>query len=201
VIYRCAALAVTVLLAGVAAGQGGGRLAVLSAAKALRDAGAFIHEDDSDPERPVVSVRVIGNLGDREALRVAAFKKLDHLFIDSDNVTNAGVAGVKGLAKLRDVGFHCPNVGDESVKHFATLPSLERLSLYRSGVTDAGMKGLAALPKLKRLILSRTAVTDAGLMALAEAKSLVSVSVDGTKVTDAGIKAFKAKKPGCKVER
>src|SRR5262245_15806208 len=202
-ISRWAAVVAGGLLVGVALGQpsDSDRLAVASAIKALRDAGAFIGYEDNHPNRPVISVRAIGSMEDHELARAAAFKKLDHLFVDSPRITDAGVAGLKGLAELRDVGLHCPKVGDGALKHLASLPKLERLSLLRTGVTDAGMKELAALPNLKQLILSQTALTDAGLMTLAGAKKLEKVSVYETKVTDAGVKAFNAARPGCKVDR
>lgn len=200
-ISRCAALVAVALLVGVAVGQPTDRLAVAGAIKAMRDAGASLGYEDDNSSLPVISVRSIGGMEDHELAKVASFKKLDDLFVDSQRITDAGVAGLKGLPNLRAVALHCPKVGDGAFKHLATLEKLERLSLLRSGVTDAGMQDVAAMPNLKHLILSQTALTDAGLMTLAGAKKLEKVSVYETKVTDAGVKAFNAVRPGCKVER
>jgi hypothetical protein len=190
------------LLVASAAGQEGyNRLDSMSSERVLRECGAAFRYDMDLTHRPILSVRVLGNLNDDDFRRVAAFKYLEHLFVSGDNVTDAGTAALKGLPKLRDVGLHCSKVGDGAVKHLATLPALDDLSLMFSGVTDAGMKGLAGCPKLSALNLQKTAVTDAGLMELAASKSLKSVDVRDTKVTAAGVKAFEAARPGCKVKR
>ncbi|MFO0799366.1 MAG: hypothetical protein U0804_18005 [Gemmataceae bacterium] len=197
-----AGVAAGFLLVASAAGQEGYRhIDSLASERVLRDCGAAFRYDMDLTHRPILSVRVFGNLNDDDFRRVSAFKYLEHLLVSGENVTDAGTAALKGLFRLRDVRLHCPKVGDGAVKHLATLPALDNLSLTYSGITDAGMKGLAGCPKLASLNLRNTAVTDAGLMALAASKSLKSVDVHDTKLTAAGVKAFQAALPGCKVER
>ena len=175
-----------------------------AAKKILADAGAIVSVDMSDltiplGERPVISVRAVGNMEDSELIQAALFRKLDSLAVESPRITDEGVAGICGLPRLRYVALESPKVGDPSIKHIAKLPSLEILSLSKTGVTDAGMKDIVAMPKLKRLVLNDTALTDAGLKTLVGAKKLESLVVDRTKVTEAGLKAFREARPECKL--
>lgn len=177
-----------------------------NAKQVLRDAGASLGFDDSDltvplAARPVIFVRAMGNMEDNEIALVAAFRKLDHLFVQSPKITDAGVAGLQKLPQLRFVALECPKVSDQSLKHLATLPRLERLDLSGTGITDAGMKDIVGMPKVKELALRDTALTDAGLITLAGAQKLEKLDIARTKVTDAGVKAFQEARPECKVER
>lgn len=89
---------------------------------------------------------VYGDIGDAGARQIAAAGGLSNLTINSQRLTDEGLAE---LLALRDLAI---------------------LELWNCPVTDAGILRLAELPKLKILRVQGTRVTAAGVRALSQAK-------------------------------
>ena len=87
----------------------------------------------------------------------------------------------------------------------ATLARIGRLSRLRTlrvggqAITDAGLKHLAGLDQLQSLDLVGTEITDAGLEHLKTLRGLKSVDLTRTNVTAQGVSNFEAAMPGVKV--
>ena len=95
--------------------------------------------------------------------------------LDSAGLTDATLARIGRLSRLRDL-----NLGGQKF-------------------TDSGLKGLAGLDQLESLDLVETAITDAGLEPLKGLRRLKSLDLTRTKVTAQGVRNFEAAKPGVKV--
>jgi hypothetical protein len=95
--------------------------------------------------------------------------------------------------------LHGTQLTDTGLAHLKGLPNLEGLSIESPHVTDAGLEHVAELTKISWLNLSETAVTDAGLETLAELKNLHSLDVRHTKVTVEGVKELQQALSDCKV--
>ena len=77
-------------------------------------------------------------------------------------VTDAGLAELAKMPRLRRLQLQETNVTDAGLANIKTLPDLEVLNLYDTHLDDAGLAALASSKKLRRLYVWRTAVTDAG---------------------------------------
>jgi hypothetical protein len=71
------------------------------------------------------------------------------------------LADLKGLVSL-DLAY-CNHVTDAGVAHLTGLTRLRRLKLCDTHVTDAGLASLEGLTDLEELDLHGTSITDAGL--------------------------------------
>jgi hypothetical protein len=115
--------------------------------------------------------------GDAElaALREVA-DDLVWLDLSRTGVTDAGLAVLAEMPRLRRLDLRGTAIGDAGVEALAGLRALETLSLYGTGVTDAGLSRLSELRRLSRLYLGGTAVTEAGLERLREARPDLEVT-------------------------
>lgn len=113
--------------------------------------------------------------GDLELFMV--FTKLELLNLNGAQVTDTGVAHLKGLVQLRE------------------------LSLERTQITDAGLEHLTGLTQLESLDLLGTQVTDAGLACLNGLTHLKSLSLVEVNVTGMGVAKLQRALPNCKIER
>lgn len=118
------------------------------------------------------------------------------------NVTDRGIEKLVALPPLNGIGelwlMNC-SLGDDSIRHAASLPNLKKLVLDGTNITDAGLKFLPG--KLTVLTLRDTLVTDAGLPELAKHTKLTLLDLRGTGVTEAGSRRVQADLPGCEVVR
>lgn len=112
-----------------------------------------------------------GQVTDAVLEELAAFESLEQLHLGgSKAITDAGVA------------------------HLARLPRLRSLDLSWTGITDAGLQVLRALPQLERISLTMTRVTDAGMPTLASCESLERVELLWTNTGDGAIRALTGKR-------
>jgi internalin A len=104
-------------------------------------------------------------------------------------VTDAGVAHLRGLKHLKKILIDQSRMTDEGLRTLAELPELEHLKLYRHGFSDAGLAHLKRATKLKTLLIGSgtSGVTDAGLASLQGLADLEELDVSGSMVTDAGL--------------
>jgi Leucine-rich repeat (LRR) protein len=89
---------------------------------------------------------------------------LEYLDISSTHVTDAGLAHLRGLKKLQQLGLaDCPGISDAGIAHLKGLTRLRVLTLYNDKVTDEGLIQLKGLTELSYLNVHHTQVTDAGV--------------------------------------
>ena len=68
----------------------------------------------------------------------------------SDRFTDAGLAHLEGLTKLREIDLGNWNITDAGLEHLRGLTELKLLKLEAIDVTDEGIKNLQqALPKCR----------------------------------------------------
>jgi hypothetical protein len=154
---------------------------------------------------------------------------MEHLHFNGSRITDAGLAHLKGLTKLKTLDvehfFGWREITDVGLQHLKDLKDLEVLWLWGTNITDAGLDNLHGLTNLKRINFGRTPisdaglarlkglnalrelhmaetpVTDAGLDTLKGLSKLEFVNLQDTKVSDAGAKAFAVTHPKCKIHR
>jgi hypothetical protein len=115
---------------------------------------------------------------------------LEELFIwDAVSVTDAGVAHLAGLGRLKNVHISKSKITDESLALLSGLPRMEKLSLQDSHFSDAGLARLRGKERLKQLAigLGDFRVTDAGVAALRGCEALEVLDLQGSNVTDQGL--------------
>lgn len=131
-------------------------------------------------------------------------------------ITDAGLASLASLPRLRFLNLHGNPITDAGLEHLQSLPRLERLQLGGTEVSGAGLRHLTGLKwirldatplndeglrhlqvitGLEQLYLCDTAVSDAGLGHLTSLKRLRELILDGTRVTAAGLSSLKKALP------
>src|SRR5262249_12037426 len=103
-----------------------------------------------------------------EAATVKAIEKLGGTVTRGDEIAGKPVV---------DVNLDSTEVTDADLKGLKELKALQTLVLRRTKVTDTGMKELKQLKSLQTLNLIGTKVTDAGLKELKAVKSLTSLQL------------------------
>ncbi len=119
------------------------------------------------------------------------FSEVAAIYLVSGQTTDAGLAQLKGLTKLRELHLDLTNTTDAGLEHLRGLTQLQRLILDGTKITDAGLEHLEGLTQLQRLGLENTNTTDAGLEHLGSLTQLQRMDLDGTKITDAGLGRLK----------
>lgn len=112
-------------------------------------------------------------------------------------ITDTGMAHLKGLTSLETLRLDNTQVGDEGLTHIAGLPSLKTLFLAGTQITDAGLAHLGDLTTLHKLCVGRTQVSDAGLEHLKGLTALERLNLRGTSVSNAGLMDLKESLPNC----
>jgi hypothetical protein len=133
---------------------------------------------------------------------IAQLTELNELLIWwGGGVTDAGVARIGRLPRLRQVDISLSALTDEGVGHLADLPALEELHLQGKKFTDASLAHLARAKHLKSLILraNQMEITDAGLEHLAGLKNLRQLALEGAKLTPEGKAKLTKAIPGLKI--
>lgn len=88
------------------------------------------------------------------------------------------------------------DVTDATLAYLKHMHKLRELDLNYTQVSDAGLKVLADLPELKILRLRKTAVTDDGFRAhLANKASLLELDARETQIASKTLREWKAKRP------
>ncbi len=115
-------------------------------------------------------------------------------------VTDAGLAKLTRLKKLRRLDVSGSAISASGLKNLAGLHELQRLSLWNvKGIDDSAAPALEVLASLTSLDLSNTAVTDQTLTALARLPNLRHLFVSETQITAGGVSAFQKQQPAVAV--
>jgi hypothetical protein len=112
----------------------------------------------------------------------------DVLIIQSENVTDAGLAHLDGLRSLNALTLMCDKITDAGLAHLVGLQGLKHLELQSLKITDAGLPHLQSLHSLEGLTLATGGVTEAGLKHLAPLKELRSLIVYRLPIDPATVK-------------
>ena len=139
----------------------------------IQRAGGFYARQDGSPKRPVIGidlaativydsglVRRRGHVTDETLRLVGRFMELQELSLDGADVTDAGLASLRGLT------------------------ALQRLNLARTGLTDAGLSHLKKLAGLREIDLRGTQLTSAGVRELRRALPMAEVLADQAEESD-----------------
>lgn len=133
---------------------------------------------------------------DETLLVLPAFPDLEILSLEYLNISNAGLAPLRHLKKLRSLDLSENEdraITDEGIEHIKGLTNLESLDLERAVITDAGLRQLAGLTKLRQFWLFGR-VTDAGMATLEKLPALESLWLYCPNLTDAGLRHIKGHK-------
>jgi hypothetical protein len=125
---------------------------------------------------------------------IGKMTELEALFIwDARSVTDAGIARLTGLKKLKTIHISQSHLTDSSLALLSSLPSVESLSLQQNHFSDKGLERLARKPRIKSLWigLGDIQVTDAGLAHLRSCESLEELDLQGSRVTAHGLSVLK----------
>jgi uncharacterized membrane protein len=115
--------------------------------------------------------------GDAELAELRAVgDQLVWMDLSRTDVTDAGLAPLAEMPRLRHLDLRDTGVGDPAVDALAGSRALETLSLYGTGLTDAGLIRLQSLPALRRVYVGGTSVTEAGMARLREARPELEVT-------------------------
>ena len=138
---------------------------------------------------------------------IGRLRRLERILMwDASEVTDAGVAHLRKLPKLRyvhlsnEAKFTQSHITDDSLRVFGGMPQLEGLSLQGNRFTDAGLEHLKGLKRLESLWvdLGISRITDDGLLHLYGLTRLKELAVQQTEVTDEGVSKLQAALPALK---
>ena len=102
-------------------------------------------------------------------------------------ITDAGLAHLKGLTLLETLRLENRQIGDAGLAHLGGLTSLKTLYLGGTQVTDSGLAHVKNLTELESLCVHKTEITDAGLEHLKDLTGLVYLCVHHTNVSNQGL--------------
>ena len=91
-------------------------------------------------------------------------------------ITDAGLAHLKGLTLLETLRLENRQIGDAGLAHLRGLTSLKTLYLRNTQVSDGGLEHLKGLTTLEKLSLGGTRVSKTGLTELKQALPNCSIS-------------------------
>ena len=113
-------------------------------------------------------------------------------------ITDAGLAHLSKLTKLKKLGLYRTCITDAGLKHLSGLANLETLSLNRTKITGEGFEFLNKLSPLRGLELNEIPLAGTGLANLKPwSNTLENLVLEGVKLNDADLvhlKNFKALK-------
>jgi hypothetical protein len=140
------------------------------AVQRIRQLGGLVLELAQNDDRLEVSYLPTGEKFTEEHVAVLkGLKKLVHLNLRSQPVTDAMLVHLKGLTTLTELHLEKTKITSKGLEQLKGLVNLEYLNIYGTDVTDAGLPYLEGLKKLKNLYLWQTKVTDAGVARLKKA--------------------------------
>ena len=110
-------------------------------------------------------------------------------WVDSKmQVTDAGLAHLKKLTKLRGLDISTLAITDEGFGTLDSLRELRRLDLAGTQITSAGLRHLANFPQLQALHLGGAWIRNEGMRHVGQCTNLSDLSLIFTRVDDDGLK-------------
>lgn len=105
----------------------------------------------------------------------------------AEQITDEGMAAVKGWKKLKRINLRGTKVTDTTLEHLANVTTLESIDVGFAQITDVGLDRLTPLVNLKELVVGGNKLTDMGLQSLRQLPSLTHLSLGGSQRTDSGL--------------
>lgn len=148
-------------------------------AKALRARGVIAQPlAQDDPRLDINASLATPPFGDADlVLLQPAAAAIVNLNLARSQVTDAGVAGLKGFALLESLRLDSTNVGDAALACIPAMPRLKVLNVHSTKVSDAGLDGLKQAPALERVFAWNSQVTPTGASALASSRPTLRINV------------------------
>jgi hypothetical protein len=112
---------------------------------------------------------------------------------DAVSITDAGIASLSKLGKLRDLLVSGARLTDDSLASISRSTNLESLALTpdqqfdKQLFTNRGLELLGQMTQLKKLDLTNSNITDDGLRHVSLMRELEILSIQSTGITDAGL--------------
>ena len=126
---------------------------------ALVKRGGHVFQDETQPDRPVISVDLDETeIDDAGLSNLKGLTRLQLLSIDGTRITDIGLANLKGLTSLTDLSLDNTEIGDAGLAQLDGLKNLQKLSLDRTRVSDDGLRHLKGMKRLENLSFAGTAV-------------------------------------------
>jgi hypothetical protein len=124
---------------------------------------------------------------------VGRLRRLETLYLwDAEDLTDAGVAQLRGLDRLKRVHINDSGIGDESLRVFGRLPEIEELGLQGNRFTDRGLKHLRDCTRLRELWIGRGwEISDQGLAHLTGLHNLRTLDLQKSRVTVEGLRQLR----------
>lgn len=136
---------------------------------------------------------------DDAAPHFAKLKALRSLDVSGSQITDATVAKLKRLTKLRELLVASTGVTSRCLQDIGNLKELVRLDLSGTIVSDDGLEHLQQLPILKYLILNSTQITGDAVAVLSQLKTLSELRLRHTDLSPAAIDQLKTSLPDCQI--
>ena len=130
---------------------------------------------------------------------IAKSKELFSFGVTSKSVTVASVDHLQGLPDLQFLRISGSQVNDSWIEHFTKLKSLHTLVLRDTRITADGLAGLATLTTLDGLFFEDMSITDADLEQLQRMSNPTRIGLHNTQVTKDGVNRLKTALPFCSV--
>ncbi len=124
-------------------------------------------------------LRLMGPFTDRAMMHLAAMPALRVLWLDTTNVTDAGLQRLSQSKSIERLCLHwLDKITDRGVAHLSNMPQLKGLDVQHASLGDASLKLLATMPNLDYLHLPNEGPTDAGVAHLAQLTGLKYLWID-----------------------
>lgn len=124
-------------------------------------------------------------LADTDLEQIARLERLEVLKLHGTRVSDAGLAHLGKLARLREL--YPGRIGEAGLAHLGELPALRTLALHVNPIGAAGLAHLGRMTSLRSLDLAHTQVGDDALAHLARLAALRELNLSNTAVGDAGM--------------
>jgi hypothetical protein len=125
---------------------------------------------------------------------LSSHPSLEEIYLfDAVSITDAGIASLSRLGKLRDLLVSGARLTDDALASISRSTKLESLAFTpnqqydKQSFSDRGLESLGQNLKLKKLDLSNSNITDDGLRHVSLMRELEFLSIQSTVVTDAGL--------------
>lgn len=163
----------------------------LSVSEQLEELGAQVTQTDGIITK--VSFKDCSRLGDAEFRLLGQLRELQSLtlFGQCKGLTDETLSHLSGLSQLEELGTDRIQVSDAGLAKLTTLTKLRSLSFFHpsfgmKGFDGSGFAALKSLPNLERLTIAGTPFNDLGMAAVAEIKQLREFRTWHTYQTQAG---------------
>jgi Leucine-rich repeat (LRR) protein len=132
-----------------------------------------------------LSLTRISDRGLRALKAAPAIEDLNLYF--AEQITDEGMAVVKGWKHLKALDLRGTKITDSTLEFLAGVPTLEHLDIGWAQITDTGLDHLTTLTNLRWLTMGGNKLTDTALQFLRQMPQIEYLDVGGQQRTDSGL--------------